>query len=52
MMLDKPRIALAVTILALAAVLAVDTASAANPRFGGGTAYFNGGGFMYGCPCP
>ena len=22
------------------------------PGFRGGSAYFNGGGFMYGCPCP
>jgi hypothetical protein len=48
----KLRIALAATLVALAAVSAVDSASALNPGFGRTPTYYIGGGFMYGCPCP
>jgi hypothetical protein len=48
MMLHSLRIALAATLLALATVSAVDSASAANPGFGVRPTYYYGGGFMYG----
>jgi hypothetical protein len=51
-MLNKFRIALAATFVALAAVSAVDSASAANFGFARGGTYFDSGGFLYSCPCP
>jgi hypothetical protein len=47
-MLHKLRIALAVTILALAATAAVDSASAANFGLGRDPIQFYDGGFFYG----
>jgi hypothetical protein len=47
-MLHKFRIALAATIVALAAVSAADSASALNPGFGSSSGYYYGGGFMFG----
>jgi hypothetical protein len=52
MRLRKPSLALATVIAALAAASAFDGASAVNPRFGGGPAYFDGGGFLYRAPQP
>jgi hypothetical protein len=52
MMLHKLRIALAATIVALAAVSAIDSASAHNFGLGVRPTYYPGEGFMYGCPCP
>ena len=52
MTLRKTSIALGSAVLALAAASLTDTASAANPRFGGGSIYYPGGGFLYRAPQP
>lgn len=49
-MVHKLRIALAASLLALAAVSPVDSASAANPRFGVTPTYYYGGDFLFGLP--
>ena len=48
----KLRIALAVAFVALAAVSALDSASASNRGLGGGPSYYPGGGFLYRAPQP
>jgi hypothetical protein len=47
-----PATNLGTATVALAAASIADTASALNPLFGGGAAYFDGGGFLYRAPQP
>jgi hypothetical protein len=48
----KLSLAFATAIAGLAAASAFDRASAVNPGYSGGPAYFDGGGFLYRAPQP